>query len=111
MRGASPNLLLSSGVVLDLPPGDAWVLGRAGGADLGVDVDLAPHDAASTVSRWHACLRRTAGGFTVEDLGSLNTTKVNRRRLAGHQPYPLADGDHLELGAVRLIFLIRHDAR
>jgi hypothetical protein len=53
-----------------------------------------------TVSRAHARVRREAGGFWVEDLGSPNGLYVNGHRLRGEAL--LADGDVLELGQTLL---------
>ncbi len=55
-----------------------------------------------TVSRRHALVERSDDGCTVEDLGSLNGTYVNRRRVEKAQ---LEDGDELQIGKYRLTFL------
>jgi hypothetical protein len=55
-----------------------------------------------TVSRHHATL--TVGAPTVlTDLGSLNGTYVNRRRIEGDEE--LIDGDELQIGKFRLVFI------
>ena len=51
-----------------------------------------------TVSRRHARLRRTATGFLVEDLGSVNGTWVNGARIAVGQPTPVQSGQTVLLG-------------
>jgi hypothetical protein len=58
-----------------------------------------------TVSRRHAEFRKTADGFSVRDVGSLNGTYVNRERIdeAGLQP-----GDEVQIGKFRLVFLAGH---
>ena len=56
-----------------------------------------------TVSRHHAELARVEGGYDLHDLGSLNGTYVNRRRIEGHAR--LSDGDELQIGKFRLIFI------
>lgn len=48
------------------------------------------------VSRHHMRFTRGAGGFTLEDLGSTNSTFVNGQRLTGAKP--LANGDMIGLG-------------
>jgi serine/threonine protein kinase len=48
------------------------------------------------VSRRHAILRPTEGGFEVEDVGSLNGTLVNNVAVTGRRP--LRDGDVIEIG-------------
>ena len=61
-----------------------------------------------TVSRRHALVVRAGewvargGGCTIEDLGSLNGTYVNRRRVEKAQ---LEDGDEVQIGNYRLTFL------
>lgn len=57
-----------------------------------------------TVSRNHAMLVRRGDGVYVDDLGSLNGTYVNRRRIESHK---LADGDELQVGKYKLTFLER----
>ena len=48
------------------------------------------------LSRRHAVVRPIEGGFEVEDLGSLNGTFVNQRRIDG--PTKLSGGDTIKLG-------------
>jgi len=57
-----------------------------------------------TVSRRHAIVARGATGFTIEDLGSLNGTFLNRHRI---EKADLESGDELQIGKYRLIFLSR----
>lgn len=57
-----------------------------------------------TVSRNHAVLIARPEGFVVEDLGSLNGTFVNRRRI---DTAVLKSGDELQIGKYRLTFLNR----
>jgi FHA domain/zinc-ribbon domain len=59
-----------------------------------------------TVSREHAELERRPDGVYLTDLGSLNGTYVNRRRV---ESVRLADGDELQIGKYRLTF-IEHPA-
>lgn len=105
-QGGTPCLMLSNGVLLDLPSQESWVLGRST-PERAVDVDLTPfegHDYG--VSRVHARLmRRTAGGFAIEDLASCNGTYLDDARLAAGQRYELVDGDRLTLGKLHLVFV------
>jgi FHA domain/zinc-ribbon domain len=55
-----------------------------------------------TVSRKHAVLQRRDDAFLIEDLGSLNGTFVNRRRIESGE---LTDNDELQIGKYRLTFL------
>ena len=57
-----------------------------------------------TVSRDHALLVRRSGDYYLDDLGSLNGTFVNRRRVDRAE---LTDGDELQIGKYRLTFLMR----
>ena len=54
-----------------------------------------------TVSRRHAEVTRTAQGFLVRDVGSLNGTYVNRERI---EELLLSDGDEVQIGKYRLVF-------
>ncbi len=56
-----------------------------------------------TVSRNHAVLVVTGQTVTLQDLGSLNGTYVNRRRI--DTPEALVDGDELQIGKFRLAFI------
>jgi hypothetical protein len=58
-----------------------------------------------TVSRQHAVLVHSGGEFQIEDLGSLNGTFLNRRRIESEAE--LADGDELQIGKYRLTFLLK----
>jgi hypothetical protein len=75
------------------PMGDRTTIGRSPDCDVFLD-DV-------TVSRKHAVLVDTGGSFQVEDLGSLNGTFLNRKRI---EKAPLADGDELQVGKYRLTF-------
>lgn len=81
-------------VVRIAPPPDGpgpWILGRGDGARLTLD--------HATVSRRHAQLRRTAGGWEILDLGSKNGTWVNGWRV---ERASLRKGDVVCLGDVRV---------
>jgi pSer/pThr/pTyr-binding forkhead associated (FHA) protein len=54
-----------------------------------------------TVSRRHAEFRRTADGFSVSDVGSLNGTYVNRDRI---DEVALSGGDEVQIGKYRLVY-------
>jgi pSer/pThr/pTyr-binding forkhead associated (FHA) protein len=57
-----------------------------------------------TVSRRHAEVVREGDVFTIRDLGSLNGTYVNRRRI---ESATLEDDDEVQIGKYRLTFLLR----
>jgi len=76
--------------------GERMTIGRSPEAEVFLD-DV-------TVSRNHALLVRRRDGLFVDDLGSLNGTYVNRRRIDSHR---LADGDELQVGKYKLTYLER----
>ena len=55
-----------------------------------------------TVSRNHALLVHRQDGYYIDDLGSLNGTYVNRRRIESHR---LEDGDEIQIGKYKLSYL------
>jgi hypothetical protein len=57
-----------------------------------------------TVSRNHALIVRRRDGLYIDDLGSLNGTYVNRRRIESHK---LEDGDEIQVGKYKLSYLER----
>ena len=100
-----------------LPSGSALLVVRRGpnsGSRFLLDSDVTTagrHPASDiflddvTVSRRHAVMSETDDGFTIEDLGSLNGTFLNRRRIESAET--LEDGDEIQVGKYRLIFLSR----
>lgn len=54
-----------------------------------------------TVSRRHVELSRTGDRYTLRDVGSLNGTYVNHRRV---EQATLADGDEVQIGKFKLVF-------
>jgi hypothetical protein len=63
------------------------------------EVDLEADDPEAKISRKHALIRIDGVTITVEDIGSLNGTYVNRQpRLAPGAPHDLKDGDEIIIG-------------
>jgi hypothetical protein len=63
------------------------------------EVDLDADDPEAKVSRKHALIRIDSGTITIEDIGSLNGTYVNRQpRLQPGTPQDLKDGDEIIIG-------------
>jgi hypothetical protein len=63
------------------------------------EVDLEQDDPEAKISRKHALIRIDGGKITLEDIGSLNGTYVNRQpRLQPGTPIDLKDGDEIIVG-------------
>ncbi|MER3408923.1 MAG: hypothetical protein C4306_02205 [Thermoleophilia bacterium] len=76
--------------------GERTTIGRSPDCDIFLD-DV-------TVSRRHAVITRAGHRFSIADQGSLNGTFLNRRRIESAE---LSDGDELQIGKYRLVFLDR----
>jgi CRP-like cAMP-binding protein len=69
------------------------------------DIDLAPLDNQRSVSRRHAKITQSEGGFfVVEEIGTMNGTFVNGTRIQTGQPAAIKDGDRLRFGLVHMTF-------
>jgi hypothetical protein len=79
------------------PSGERTLIGRSPDCDVFLD-DV-------TVSRKHAELLQENGRFTIKDLGSLNGTFVNRKRIEAAET-EIEDDDEIQIGKYRLTFLI-----
>ncbi len=63
------------------------------------EVDLDADDPEAKISRKHALIRISDGKITIEDIGSLNGTYVNRQpRMAPGAPVELKTGDEIIIG-------------
>jgi hypothetical protein len=78
-----------------IPRAEQTTIGRSPDNDIFLD-DV-------TVSRKHAVLSQNGNEFLIEDLGSLNGTFVNRRRIEA--PTRLESGDEVQIGKYRLSFI------
>ena len=100
--------------VENLPQGSAMLLVQRGpdaGARFLLDTDVVTvgrHPDSDiflddiSVSRRHATFSRTANGYVISDLGSLNGSYVNRDRI--DSDVVLSGGDEVQIGKYRLIF-------
>ena len=86
-------VLVAEGKRVAIGP-DGAVIGRSRECDVVL--------ADGNVSRRHAELRPAAAGWAITDLGSTNGVKVNGRPV--HGAYPVAPGDHIEVGTVDVRF-------
>jgi pSer/pThr/pTyr-binding forkhead associated (FHA) protein len=84
---------------LDISDAQEFVIGRDDSADIVFRDDL--------ISRRHVKVRRDWSGTHVEDLGSRNGIKVNRKRTPRQT---LRDGDELEVGGVRFVYVCPSEA-
>ena len=78
------------------PTGERTMIGRSPDCEIFLD-DV-------TVSRRHAAVAQREDGMYIEDLGSLNGTFLNRRRIESAR---LEDGDELQIGKYRMTFVER----
>lgn len=81
--------------------GKALTFGRRPDNDLVVD--------EASVSRRHALVIETAGGYVVRDLNSTNGTFVNRERIADGERV-LRHGDRIRIGGSQVVFIFRNEA-
>jgi len=100
----SEDTSASSEFTFTSPGIEGYVLGRSdAGSSYVPDVDLATYNAQRYgISRRHAALVRNAGIVHVIDLGSMNGTFVNGKRLSPQVPVPLREGDQLSLANLLL---------
>jgi len=110
---ASPSSKLSGprlevegeGVAFPVGPGETLVGRFDPVTEMIPDVDLTQVDLKRSVSRRHARIVRTPDGYTLtEEVGALNGTYLNGKKLVTGRAYPLADGDRISVGLVKLVF-------
>jgi|CXWL01.1.fsa_nt_gi pSer/pThr/pTyr-binding forkhead associated (FHA) protein len=90
----------NEGQRIELSDAAEYIIGRDESADIIFKDDL--------VSRKHAKIRRDWSGTHVEDLGSRNGIKVNKKRVAQKT---LKDRDEVEVGGFRLLFIDPSEVR
>lgn len=78
-----------------------WI-GRMDPADdVFPEIDLTDDGpAAKSVSRRHARILKRGEAITIEDLGSVNGTFINKKKLSPYIPEKLSNGDILQLGTL-----------
>jgi len=71
------------------------------------EVDLDADDPEAKISRKHALIRIDGGKITIEDIGSLNGTYVNRQpRLSPGSPVEIKSGDEVIIGKTFLKLVV-----
>ena len=102
-------LAMDDGGSVELPLSKEVILGRLDpGRAIFPDVDLTSQDGMDKgVSRRHARITLREGQVFVEDLNSLNGTFLNATRLVPELPYPVKDGDRIQLGKLLVTVTLR----
>ena len=68
------------------------------------EVDLSAVQGSDTVSRIHAALEHVGGSYTLTDLNSTNSTRINSKRVEPDKATPINDGDTLTFGKASCTF-------
>ena len=94
--------VVDTGREIEIPPAREITLGRLDpGSATFPDVDLtAEMGLEKGVSRRHAKIARSRDKLTVEDLGSVNGTYLNGRRLTPYMPHALSNRDEIRLSRI-----------
>jgi hypothetical protein len=98
-------LTFSSGKEVKLS-GERVLVGRADHDVAGInpEVDLNNIPGSDTVSRIHATIEHIGSTYTLTDLNSTNSTRINGKRLEPDNATPIKDGDTLHFGKVTCTF-------
>jgi hypothetical protein len=101
-------LILPDEQIINLTGKSQYTIGRATDDQPVVpDIDLTPYGAYdSGVSRLHVTIS-VGDTITVKDMGSINGTLLNGRKILSDSSQPLFDGDILSLGVLKIQVLIR----
>ena len=101
--------ILDAGQILPLTDRKELTIGRISeGQTILPDIDLSAYKAYEKgVSRQHISIKKTDQDFFVTDLGSVNGTQLNGKKILPGQPISLANGDILTLGKLKIQVLIR----
>lgn len=93
-----------SGRIIEFPLTKEISIGRLDAASATFpDVDLTVDGGLEKgVSRRHARITRQGMDLFIEDLGSVNGTVLNNKRLTPYSPHPLKTGDEIQVGRLML---------
>jgi FHA domain/Double zinc ribbon len=99
------KLIFSDGKEMQLT-GERALVGRSDHDIGGInpEVDLSGVEGADTTSRIHATIDHIGSTYTVTDLNSTNSTRINGKRLEPDKATPVNDGDKLSFGKVTCTF-------
>jgi hypothetical protein len=102
-------IIVETKEVVFLHSSEDFSLGRAtAGQPIVPDIDLTPFNAYETgVSRLHASINIVKDPITVQDLGSVNGTRVNGKKLSPHSTTSISNGDIITLGKLKIQILIK----
>ena len=101
--------IISTEDTIFISDNDEFSLGRStAGQPLVPDIDLSPYEAYKAgVSRLHASIDINELPITIQDLGSVNGTRINGKKIEPLSPKTLHHGDILTLGKMKLQILIQ----
>jgi hypothetical protein len=96
--------ILHTGDVIKMNEHNEYILGRATQQQpLVPDIDLTPYNAYDEgISRLHLSIKIEFPELFVQDLGSVNGTLINDKRMTPHVDYPINHGDILTLGKLKI---------
>lgn len=102
-----PTLLIEIGEknrTLEISLSKTIYIGRIDpAANIYPEIDLSAENGLENgVSRQHIRILYRSGQVFIEDLGSINGTTINDRRLLSYLPEPLSSGDILMLGYLKI---------
>ncbi len=95
---------ITSGTAFPFGEGDETTIGRSDPVT-GIlpDIDLTPVDTDRSVSRRHAKILRRGGEYSVlEEVGTVNGTAVNGKRIPTGTPVRIGDGDRVKVGLIQM---------
>ena len=101
--------ILDAGQILPLSDRSELTIGRVSEGQTNLpDIDLSAYKAYEKgVSRLHISIKKIGHNYSVTDLGSVNGTILNGKKMLSGQSFQLTNGDILSLGKLKIQILIR----